>query len=179
MINWHRYFIYSDGKLIWKQRPLSDFKSLRSCNATNSNFTGKQAGSVAESKNSKTKYLQLELNGKPYKCHRIIWEMHNGEVPENLMIDHEDGNGLNNKIENLRIVDGFESAKNYPLLSSNASGVSGVNWHSAAKKWQARITSNGKRIALGFFDKKEDAVIARLKANLQYGFHKNHGRVND
>lgn len=173
---WSNLFTYKEGVIYWKSRPRSDFSTDRSWRATNSNFSGKQAGTKVISKNSTTSYMQAEVNGVAVKCHRIIWEMHNGAIPKGKMIDHINGCGTDNRIENLRVVCSSESAKNKPLQKTNKSGFHGVNWHISAKKWQARINSNGVRIDLGRFDCLDDAVKARLDAEKLYGYHDNHGR---
>jgi hypothetical protein len=59
---------------------------------------------------------------------------------------------------------------------TNSSGYIGVNWHKSAKKWMAQIKVNRKNIYLGLFTNKEDAVEARKEAEVEHGFHKNHGR---
>ena len=46
-------------------------------------------------------YIGIFIKGTHYFAHRIIWEMHNGEIPSGMVIDHIDGNRSNNKIENM------------------------------------------------------------------------------
>lgn len=50
------------------------------------------------------------------------------------------------------------------LQSRNTSGAKGVNWSNRDKKWRARIFFQGKEYPLGYFDKFEDAVKVRKKA---------------
>jgi len=175
-MNWHDYFTYCDGEIYWKNRPRNEFMTDRSHSATNSNFEGKLAGSIVSSKHSVTKYRQVVVKGCTEKCHRIIWEMHHGKIAKGMIIDHVDGNGLNNKIENLRLVNASDSARNSPLPKHSSTGVIGVGWHGAAKKWQARIYENGKRIDLGRFENINDAIKARKQAEIEIGYHPNHGR---
>lgn len=59
-------------------------------------------------------------------------------------------------------------AINQRKKKSNTSGVKGVDWNKASNKWQARITTKGKRIYLGLFDTKEKAIQARRAAELKY-----------
>lgn len=49
-------------------------------------------------------YMRITLNGKVYNVHRLLWERHNGAIPEGFVIDHIDGNTLNNSLDNLRAI---------------------------------------------------------------------------
>lgn len=86
------------------------------------------AGDVAGSLKSRdaAPYYSTKLNGKATLCHRIVWEMHNGKIPVGLMIDHIDGNGLNNAIENLRLATREVNSRNAKIGESNTTGVTGV-----------------------------------------------------
>lgn len=101
----------------------------------------------------------------------MIFKQFIGYIDDNIQIDHIDNNGLNNKLENLRAVTSSINQRNKPLQSSNKTGINGVNWHTSAKKWQARITDlNGKRIDLGRYDNFEDAVKIRKENESKYGY---------
>lgn len=175
-MNWDEFFFYSDGNLYWKQRPRNHFKTERSWKCVNSRQAGKLAGNLHSSPRSATNYRQTEVFGKGYKVHRIVWEIHNGAIPEDMYVDHIDGNGLNNAIENLRLVDPVSSMHNLPTSKSNTSGVIGVCWHNAVNAWQARISWDGERIDLGRYESFDDAVKARKLAEKTFGYHDNHGR---
>lgn len=175
-MNWNLFFFYKDGDIFWKSRPRSDFRSDKSWKSTNANFAGKRAGAVVTSSKSATSYRQVEVFGKAFKCHRVIWEMHNGGIEKGFYIDHIDGNGLNNKIENLRLVDALRQMHNLPRQKSNKSGIVGVCWHKSAKLWQARISFDGVRYDLGRFASKTDAIKARADAQIRFNYHENHGR---
>lgn len=54
------------------------------------------------------------------------------------------------------------------IASNNTSGVKGVCFVKSRKKWLASISIEGKQIQLGRFDKFEDAVEARKKAENKY-----------
>lgn len=163
-------FTYKNGFLFWKKRPLYHFKSEKSHKNT-FKFIDKKAGTFCNSKNSNTTYLTIEINSTAFKAHRIIWQMHYGNLTDFEQIDHIDHNGLNNKLENLRKVSCSINQKNKPLQSSNTTGINGVNWHKSANKWQVRITDlSGKRLDLGRFNSFEDAVKVRKYAEKLYGY---------
>lgn len=74
-------------------------------------YAGDQAGSILTKETGK-KYWQIKLNRKVYKVHRIVYVLHTGAIEQDLVIDHIDGNSLNNKVENLRLVTHFVNCLN-------------------------------------------------------------------
>ncbi len=91
-------------------------------------------------------------------------------------IDHINHNRSDNSIKNLRSVTHEENLKNMPKKKNNKSGITGVCFEKETGKWRSHITHKGKSIKLGRFENKKDAEMVRLKAELEYGFHENHGR---
>ena len=85
----------------------------------------------------------------------------NGYFPEN-EIDHKDGDGRNNKWDNLREVSIVCNAQNCKIRSTNKSGFPGVSYSKYKKKWIAQATLNGKNKNLGLYANKIDAALARL-----------------
>lgn len=103
------------------------------------------------------------------KLHRLIMGF-----PSGFEIDHISHNKNDNRKENLRIVTSQENMMNKNLYSNNTSGVAGVSFDKSCEKWFAQITLNGKHIFLGYFSNKEDAIKARLEAEIKYfGEYKN------
>ena len=122
-------------------------------------------------------YRRVRLDGKLIYTHRIIWVMMTGKQPN--VIDHKDGNGLNNKWENLRNVDQKTNGKNQKIHNTNTSGTSGVSYRTENGKWRARIMVNQNQINLGTFHDKSDAILARKLAEQKYGFTTHLGGQND
>ena len=133
---------------------------------------GDVAGSEFKTKQGK-RYLRVSVNDKLYFIHRIAWMYSYGEWP--CEIDHKDGNGLNNKWENLRNVSRLENSKNQRKSTRNKSGIVGVFWDRTYNKWRAYIRVNGVLHSIGQFKSLFDAVCARKTSELEYYFHKNHG----
>lgn len=158
-MNWSDFFEYTDGQLIWKVRPSNRIK----------------IGSIAGCITLKG-YLVVRLNNKLYFCHRVIWEMHNGPIPEGYEIDHINHIRTDNHIQNLRIVHSDENSRNKSRYQNNSSGVTGVSWSRQSQKWYAQIQFKGKNISLGYFNKFSEAVKARKQAEDKYYFHENHGK---
>lgn len=81
-----------------------------------------------------------------------------------LVVDHIDGNGLNNQKNNLRIITQQLNVMNRTTLNTNnTSGFRGISYLKSGKRikrWTARIPFNGKKINLPYFATKEEAVRA-------------------
>lgn len=165
------YYNPAFGIMVWLERPLHHFKNARSQKAFNNKMFRKVAGTLTESHG--IKYFQISINSKIYKLHRIIRLYLTGKLPRN-QIDHENGNGLDNRPFNLRDATNEENSKNTKLFINNTTGVIGVSPH--AGKFIAQIRVNKKTKHLGTFDTVEKAAKARKDAELKYGYHRNHGR---
>jgi len=119
--------------------------------------------------------ITLNKKRKLYQAHRLAWLYENGAFPKH-HIDHINHDRSDNRIFNLREADYTLNGKNQSLHTTNKSGVSGVGFHSRDKVWQSFITIQDKRIHLGYFTDKNEAICARLHANRLYRFHANHGK---
>lgn len=148
------------GKLTWKERGKG-------------RVVGTEAGSTI--KDGRTFYRQVMILGSTYKVHRVAWTLYYGAWPE-LDIDHENGDGLDNRITNLKLATGSQNMRNSRKHVTNTSGHTGVVWHKHKRLWQAQITVDDKSIYLGMFVNKEDAISARVKAEQQYSFSARHGK---
>ena len=82
--------------------------------------------------------------------------------------DHIDRNTLNNRRYNLREATFEENGRNKSLSVRNNSGVTGVYYRRDTNRWRAEIMVNYKNKSLGSFINKDDAIIARLKAEEKY-----------
>lgn len=104
------------------------------------------------------------------KMHRII-----NNTPKGFITDHINRNGLDNRKNNLRTVDKSQNTINSGIWKSNTSGVKGISWSKRRKRWRTYITLNYKTVFLGEFKNKEDAAIARKKAESIY--HTKNGKL--
>ena len=87
--------------------------------------------------------------------HRLIME-----APHGMQVDHIDGDGLNNRRENLRLATPSQNRCWKPALSSNKSGYKGVSWDKARGKWTAHVCISGKQKNIGRYDTAEEAARA-------------------
>lgn len=131
-------------------------------------------GDIAGCKHS-SGYIVVGINGIDYKAHRLIWLIVHGKWPKT-KLDHKDHIRHHNWIDNLREVTNKENNCNASKRKDNTSGFTGVNWKKQFNKWQASISVDNKQKHLGYFTNKEDAISARKRANIEYGYHENHGK---
>lgn len=163
------------GKLFWLIRPVELFDdgnrmAQHGCRSWNARFAGEEALSCADSQG----YLHGRIFYRIYKAHRVIFAMQTGYWPDE--VDHIDHNPSNNLWTNLRAATHTTNCRNVSLSKLNTSGFCGVYWHKKRHKWTATIGLNGKIKYLGSFLDRADAIAARQMANIEYGFHENHGR---
>lgn len=157
-MNWHHYFRYDDGSLIWK---VAIGRKIRA---------GDPAGYLTP-----RGYVTITLEGKKYRAHRIIWEMLKGPIPVKMEVDHEDGNRSNNRIGNLSLVTNEGNHKNMAKRRDNTSGATGVYQCKVTKRWMATARVKGVQHYFGRFDTFDEAVAERQKQNAILGFSTRHG----
>lgn len=163
------------GKLFWKERPRGMFGAEKQSAMQNAAiWNGKNAGKEACSETANG-YLETSIFRRRVLAHRAIWKIVHGVDPQ--VIDHIDGDKRNNRIENLRNVSQIENGQNHVRRRNNTSGVMGVRWDDRRLKWHTRINLKYRSIFLGYFVSFDDAVAARKAAEIEYGFHQNHGRA--
>lgn len=97
------------------------------------------------------------------KGHKRIWQMHReilGLTDRRIHADHKNGNGLDNRRENLRVADSSQNRFNRGKEPRNTSGYKGVCRNSISGRWTAQIGAYGKRFYLGCYDTPEEAARA-------------------
>ena len=152
------------GKLYWlpRERPGSE------------RWNGRYAGREAFTAIRNTGYFHGRLDGACYQAHRIAWVLHYGEWPRG-QVDHVNHIKTDNRISNLRDVTHQQNHRNIPQSRKNTSGQTGVHWNRKDEVWEAYIMVDYRKRHLGRFREKADAVLARKRAEAEFGFHENHG----
>lgn len=115
-------------------------------------------------------YRMVNIDRVQHRVHRLVWIMHNGPIPDGLLIDHVDRTRDNNRLENLRLATPAQNQTNRGLSKANTSGHTGVSWYPPYKKWRAKISPNRKNITLGYFDTLEEAISARKAAERKHNY---------
>jgi hypothetical protein len=118
-----------DGKLYWKKR------------RTSSRGVNDRAGSL-----SNCGYRQVTIDGKKYMEHRVIWILYNGDIPDDLYVDHINMDKLDNRIENLRLL----------TRTQNFHNRESANVWRRGDSFQGKVMIQGVRYSK-HFDTKEEA----------------------
>jgi len=137
---------------------------------------GDAVGSVDKDNSTGLSYITTKINGVKYRVHRLIWIINYGEINDTKVIDHIDGNGLNNNIDNLRLTTSLENNRNAKRNKNNKSGHNGVTWYKNRSMWRVSIGNNGKQKTVGYYQNLDDAIVARKEKESEYEYHKNHNR---
>lgn len=104
-------------------------------------------------------------NGKKRIISRIILDENRKEK----VVDHINGNTLDNRKLNLRVIDKRENNQNkFSYSNNNSSKISGVTYLKRKNIWVARIQVDGKRIFLGSSKDFEKTVSLRKQAEKRY-----------
>ena len=90
------------------------------------------------------------------------------EPPDDMFVDHIDGNKSNCRKSNLRICSQTDNNRNVGVKSNNRCGYKGVYWASDRGKWRTEITVDRKHIHIGSFETAEEAARAYDKCALFY-----------
>lgn len=95
---------------------------------------------------------------------RAVW-MHRfiAKTPEDMVTDHINGNGLDNRRSNLRICTPLQNTMNRRPRDPNRS--IGVRFERG--QWVARMSFSGRRWRIGYFGTQAEAVVARRNAELE------------
>lgn len=103
------------------------------------------------------------------RIHRMIMERILGQRLEaGIHVDHINGNGLDNRRENLRLASYSQNIANSKLSKASSTGYKGVSFRNRDGVFVARIGINRKRIFLGNFRTAREAGIAYNRAALHY-----------
>lgn len=121
--------------------------------------------------NSAGAWFSVRKGSVHYVCrsfgqnNRVYLHRYLTKAPVGTVVDHINGDGLDNRRENLRLVSVVENIRNRGGAQRNSkSGVRGIYWHKQRGKWCAAIRHFGKNISLGLFNDLESAQKARQSA---------------
>ena len=123
------------------------------------------------------RYRTICVANKMLLAHRIVWIWHSrASIPAGMCIDHANGDGLDNRIENLRLATQLENTRNRRLCSRSSTGLKGVQIENRPGRpgwFKAKINVRGeggvsKQKYLGSFPTAEEAHAAYVEAASKY-----------
>ena len=163
------------GIATWKLAPKCAFDSELKWKRHNN----EKAGSIIDPSANSKGYQFVWLFGASHRLHRIIYCIYNVidlvDCPN--IVDHANGNTLDNSKNNLRKATPQQNARNSKLNKNNKSGHSGVYWCNNDNLWKATVRVDGKVKYLGGFKDKNLAISARVAGEVKYfgEFSRNYG----
>lgn len=96
-----------------------------------------------------------EWRSKNTRLHRFILKCKKGDI-----VDHIDGDALNNTKSNLRLCNSRQNSWNRPLRKDSKTGIIGVRKNKNGNTWTPRIVIDGTRYCLGSYNDKKEAALA-------------------
>jgi len=110
-------------------------------------------------------YYHVTLPGHRIRyVHRLVYQAFKGPLIKGKVVDHIDGNKLNNCADNLQQVTNRHNVSKGYKGKGTSSNYVGVSWYKRDRKWEARIRVGKRQIFLGKFTSQLDAYKAYNKA---------------
>jgi hypothetical protein len=113
-------------------------------------------------------YIKVMIDYVKHGAHRLAFLYMTGVIPDE--IDHINRDGTDNRWLNLRGASRMTNSRNRGRGKRNKSGITGV--HRDGASYRATIRANSKRLHLYQGDCKHDAILARYRAEVELGWHK-------
>jgi hypothetical protein len=111
---------------------------------------------VDNKKNHTGGYCQVGFNGRMIKYHVIIWILSTGkDIPEGMDIDHINGNEIDNRIENLRLVTRRQNQQN--RKTHRAGRLVGASYRKGHNDWKSQIEIDKTCITIGYYKTEQEA----------------------
>lgn len=123
----------------------------------------------------KNGYIGMSVDRHRLYAHRAAFLYMLGYIPAG-QVDHTNGIRTDNRWDNLVAVSHRDNTRNRCLAKNSTSGVMGITWDRMGKFFTASIHVDGRRKHLYCGDMLS-AIAARKRAEKEYGYHPNHGRV--
>ena len=146
-VNWNDILYYDESSstcLRWKVKRLGK-------GSAKTKYPNDEAGTIVKKK-SGSDYMKITIahDKKHYASGRIIWILFNSYIDDGVVVDHIDGNALNNRIDNLRLVSMQQNSTNSKIKSSNNSGKTGISFNTingySYYEAACQYSKNGKRV---------------------------------
>ena len=110
----------------------------------------------------------ISIHSAKYFAHRLAWFYVYGDIDQNLVIDHINGDPLDNRIDNLRLVTQAVNRRNSSTKKGN------LVWRKRERRWLAKYMRDGKTVEVGYYKTKEEARDAYIRATADLDFTDRH-----
>jgi hypothetical protein len=124
-------------------------------------------GKLLKPNSENMSYLKVNIAGKTRTIHQLVAETflsYERDGTNKTVIDHINGDKLDNNLTNLRIISNRENLSR----RGGTSGYAGVSWVKSAKKWRTDVYLGDRYYYLGLYQTEEEAHIAYLDALYEY-----------
>jgi hypothetical protein len=118
---------------------------------------------VHTSSNGTKQYIQGRLCCRSFHAHRLIWFYVTGEDPGDLMVDHINGDGLDNHFPNLRLATRSQNLVNQAGHARRKSRYKNVTWVKRKNRWMGELRRSGVLHRTSHYASEEDAYAAVLE----------------
>jgi hypothetical protein len=113
--------------------------------------------------NHNNPYCRVWFKDSRVMYHSVIWILTYGTIEDTeAVIDHKNGDKLDNRIENLRLVSNRENTQNSHKHRNGR--LTGCYFRKDCNKWTTQISISGKSIRLGYYNSELEAHQIYLKA---------------
>lgn len=163
----HEALEYRDGRLYWKRRPRSHFRSEGAWKTVNTKFAGREAGFLHWNPDTGDLRHVVTLFDQDIARYVLVWAIVHNSWPES-HLDHINQVENDDHPQNLRLATRSQNGANRSRPCHNRSGFKGVAFHKGTGKWQAQIRVNKRLIYLGIFADRADAAAAYRAAAKRY-----------
>ena len=129
-------------------------------------------------KNGSTFYAKRHTHKREHaKTTSVFMHRKIMDAPDNLLVDHINYNGLDNRKANLRLATRRQNSLHViRTMNPGSSKYKGVSWHIHKNRWGAKITTDGKTIHLGYF--KDEIEAAKAYDNAAKKYHREFAALN-
>ena len=146
---------FDTGIVRWKPRGVDKQPDTRLRNSWNTARDGKEVGTVASSRGKL--YKLSRINNKGYKLHQLVYFLAGNSLTDGLVIDHINGDSLDNRLSNLRLVTQAENNRNVKVCRKDSvTGVKGIYYNASYKK-------SDKKFVVKTHHHKEQHLLGRYR----------------
>lgn len=141
------------GVFTWLLRDGSDWRTR----SWNTKWAGKVAGGITQ-----FGYWRIPIRGEAHQAHRLAWVYVNGSIPDGYCLDHINRDGIDNRINNLRLATPQQNSANQRQNRNSKAPFKGITFQDGG--WAARIKIRDKSFYLGTYKTPEEAHAAYVDA---------------